>query len=97
MNLKNLIQAIVISPVAKTYVERLVRIIAKRHRLERLVCKSKLGATRATVFEKLGKSLLRGLRTGSEKARSLMALFTVLTGLFGAIFRYGFTALRICA
>jgi hypothetical protein len=42
VNLSDLVQAIVISPVAAPYVEELVRIITKRHGLDHLVCKSSL-------------------------------------------------------
>jgi hypothetical protein len=42
VDLKGLIQSIVVSPTAKSYVEELVRIVAKRHGLDHLVCKSDL-------------------------------------------------------
>ncbi|MGA3285198.1 MAG: hypothetical protein ABSD57_12180 [Verrucomicrobiota bacterium] len=42
VDLKGLIQSIVVSPTAKSYVEELVQIVTKRHGLDRLVRKSDL-------------------------------------------------------
>lgn len=43
VNLRSLIQAIVIGPLAKPYIEKLVRIVTNRKRLEHLVDNSQLG------------------------------------------------------